>query len=136
MTWMAAEPAARAVFRTPFSNVRLLGAAVSRGRRGWRPLGALLHASAGAAFGSAFARAGGRGPAVGVVAALAENVLAWPLLALAERVHPDRRTGAWPPLSRNARVFAQETAGHALFGLVLGALLPARARAGAGRRGA
>jgi len=44
-----------------------------------------------------------------------------------DRWHPDRRSGAWPPLLRNGRVFAQEAAVHALFGAVLGLLLPRRA---------
>jgi hypothetical protein len=56
------------------------------------------------------------------VAAEAENLALWPGMALVDRYHPDRRSGAWPPLLRNGRVFAQEVAVHALFGAVLGAL--------------
>jgi hypothetical protein len=44
-------------------------------------------------------------------------------MLLVDRYHPDRRSGAWPPLLRNRRVFAQEAAVHALFGALLGAAL-------------
>jgi hypothetical protein len=44
-------------------------------------------------------------------------------MALVDRYHPDRRSGAWPPLLLNRRVFGQEVAVHVLFGAVLGALV-------------
>jgi hypothetical protein len=47
----------------------------------------------------------------------------WPGMALVDRFHPDRRSGAWPPLLWNPRVFGQEVVAHAIFGGVLGALL-------------
>jgi hypothetical protein len=53
----------------------------------------------------------------------AENAAAWPLMAVVDRRHPDRRSGAWPPLLRSPRVLAYEVATHALFGAVLGTLL-------------
>jgi hypothetical protein len=58
-----------------------------------------------------------------VLVAEAENLVLWPIMAVADRLHPDVRSGAWPPLLRNPRVFAQEVAVHALFGAVLGGLL-------------
>jgi hypothetical protein len=39
-----------------------------------------------------------------------------------DRIHPKRRSGEWPPLVSNPRVFAQATTGHALFGVLLGLL--------------
>jgi hypothetical protein len=60
----------------------------------------------------------------GVVAAQIENVALWPAMAVVDRIHPDRRSGAWPPLVRNGRVFAYEATTHALFGAALGLLLP------------
>jgi hypothetical protein len=77
----------------------------------------------GALFGAAFARAGAQGWRRGLAAAQAENVALWPVMILLDRVHPDRRSGAWPPLARNGRVFAYEVAVHALFGAVLGYLV-------------
>ena len=109
------------MFDTPYSDVRLLGAPLSR--RHWRLAGTALHLANGAAAGVLFHRLGLRGWKVGVTAAVAENMLVWPGMALVDRLHPDRRSGVWPPLLRNGRVFAQETAVHALFGAVLGLLL-------------
>jgi hypothetical protein len=69
-------------------------------------------------------RLGVRGWKAGIAAAELENVLAWPAMAVVDRLHPDRRAGRWPPLLRNRRVFVQEAAVHAVFGAVLGLLLP------------
>lgn len=123
--WAAAEPALGRLFRTPYSDARVLGAPLTGGRRGWRLAGTAVHLANGALFGAAFARAGGRGWKAGVAAAELENLALWPVIAVMDRVHPDRRSGAWPPLLWNRRVFAYEVATHALFGAVLGALLTA-----------
>ena len=119
--WAAAEPALRRVFGTPYSDVRLLGAPLSR--RYWRVVGTGAHLLNGAAAGFAFRRLGLRGWKAGFGAAQAEGAALWPAMALVDRYHPDRRTGAWPPLLGNGRVFGQEVAAHAIFGVVLGLLL-------------
>ena len=119
--WAASEPLLQRLFRTPYSDVRLLGGAVTRSRA-WPLAGAAIHLSNGAAFGAAFTLLGGRGPRTGVLAAQAENLAAWPLMAAVDRRHPDRLSGRWPPLLWNGRVFAQEATAHAIFGAVLGAL--------------
>lgn len=119
--WAAAEPLARRLFGTPYTDVRLLGAPLSS--RHWRTAGTAVHLANGAAAGIAFQRLGLRGWKQGVAAAVVENAVVWPGMAVVDRFHPDRRSGAWPPLLRNGRVFAQETVVHALFGAVLGALL-------------
>ena len=82
-----------------------------------------MHLANGAIAGIAFQRLGLRGWKQGVAAALVENAVLWPGMAVVDRIHPDRRSGAWPPLLGNGRVFVQEIAVHALFGAVLGALL-------------
>jgi hypothetical protein len=123
--WIAAEPVARRMFGTPFTDVRALGRPVSR--RHWRVAGAAIHVANGAAAGIAFDRLGLRGWKAGVVAFQAEHLATWPLMVAVDRWHPDRRSGAWPPLLRNGRVFAQEAAVHAVFGVALGLLLPRRA---------
>ena len=120
-SWAAAEPVVRRLFGTPYSDVRLLGAPLSS--RHWRAAGIAVHLANGAAAGVAFHRLGLRGWKQGVVVAIAENTAVWPGMAVVDRFHPDRRSGAWPPLLRNGRVFAQETAVHAIFGAVLGTLL-------------
>ena len=119
--WAAAEPVARRLFGTPYTDVRLLGALLSR--RHWRAAGTAVHLANGALAGVAFHRLGLRGWKQGVAASLVENTVLWPGMVVVDRFHPDRRSGAWPPLLSNRRVFAQETAVHALFGAVLGLLL-------------
>jgi hypothetical protein len=111
--WAAWSPVTRRAFGTPYSDVRLLGGG---------PLGLALHNANGAGFGFLFVRVGGRGAAEGILAAVAENAVLWPGMALVDRFHPRRRDGSWPPLARNPRVFAQATLDHALFGALLGAL--------------
>jgi len=115
--WAAAEPLARRAFRTPYSDVDLLGGG---------PVGLALHTANGAGFGYVFVKLGGRGVVDGIVAAVVENTLLWPGMFVVDRVHPRRRDGTLPPLARNPRVFAQETFVHVLFGTVLGALGPRR----------
>jgi hypothetical protein len=122
--WIAVEPVARRVFGTPFSDVRALGRPLSR--RHWRAAGTAIHLANGAAAGIAFERLGLRGWKAGVATFQAEHLATWPLMVVVDRWHPDRRCGAWPPLRRNGRVFAQEAAVHAVFGAVLGLLLPRR----------
>jgi hypothetical protein len=124
MVWAAAERLDKPVFRCDYSDVAFLGKAVSR--RHWRPVGLVIHALNGAAFGLAFAAARKRVPvapvplAIGM--ALAENAALWPLTALADRYHPARGEPGLPPLLRNKRAFAQACWRHALFGYVLGRL--------------
>lgn len=127
--WAAAEPLAARVFRPPagYSDVRMLGALVTQGR-GWPAVGLGAHLVNGAVFGAVFARAGGRGWKQGLAVAEAENLALWPAMAIVDRLHPDRRSEAWPPLVSNARVFGYEVAVHALFGVVLGVLSTAPQR--------
>jgi len=120
--WAAAGPALGRAFGTPYSDVKLLGGLVAHGR-GRSTAGLAMHLANGAAFGWAFERLGGRGIREGVIAASAENALLWPMLAVMDRVHPDRRSGAWPPLATSPRVAGYELVAHALFGAVLGALV-------------
>jgi hypothetical protein len=120
--WVAAEPLLQRVFRTRYSDVRLLGRVVTQGRA-WPAVGTAMHVLNGAAFGLVWERLGGRGWKRGVVAAQVENIVLWaPGMALVDRYHPDRRTGALPPLLRSRRVFGYEVVTHALFGAMLGEL--------------
>lgn len=120
--WAAAEPLLQRVFRTPYSDVRLLGRALTPGRA-WPAMGTAIHVANGAAFGLAWERLGRDGWKRGIVAAELENVVLWgPGMAIVDRYHPDRRSGALPPLLGNRRVFGYEVVTHALFGAVLGVL--------------
>jgi hypothetical protein len=121
-TWHACDPLLKRTFGTPYADAELVGPFFTRG-----PLQPLLsvaaHLAAGAGFGHVFERLGGKGVRRGVAAAVIENTLLWPGMLVLDRIHPARRDGTWPPLFANARIFAQSTAGHALFGAVLGALV-------------
>ncbi len=118
--WAAAEPALGRVLGVPwYSDRRLLGGLLRVGRE----TAIAVHLTNGALFGATFERLGLRGPVNGVLMAQVESLGLWPFMALVDRVHEDRRRGAWPPLARNGRVFAYEVAAHALFGAVLGSLL-------------
>jgi hypothetical protein len=124
-SWAAAEPALGRLVRTPYSDVRLLGRMVTRSRA-WPGAGLALHLANGSAFGAAFERARLKGIKAGIIAAEIENLALWPALALADRIHPDRRDGSWPPLVRSPRVAVYEITVHALFGAILGALTARR----------
>ena len=121
--WALLEPMDRRVFRCHYSDVALLGKAVTRGPL-WRPAGLALHALNGVVFGLAFEQARRRVPvdkrrlALGM--ALAEHVALYPLSYFVDRFHPARGEEGIPPLLTNSRAFAQATARHALFGVLLG----------------
>ena len=118
--WAAAEPVLGRALRVPwYSDRRLLGGLFRVGPRA--AIG--IHLANGAIFGATFERLGLRGPLRGIAMAQAESLTLWPAMAAVDRVHEDTRSGTWPPLARNRRVFAYETAVHALFGAVLGGLV-------------
>ena len=125
LAWAALEPVDRRVLRYGYSDVALLGKAVTRGRA-WPVAGLTLHAVNGAVFGLFYAevarrtRAAPRPLAVGL--ALAEHVALYPLGFVVDRWHPARGEPGLPPLLRSGRAYAQATVRHAVFGLVLGRL--------------
>jgi len=121
--WAAAEPlVGRALGVAWYSDARLLGRTLTIGPL-WRQVGIAVHLVNGASFGAVFARLGGRGWKQGMLAAEVESALLWPGMAVIDRIHPDRRSGEWPALLFNGRVFAYEVFMHAIFGAVLGTLL-------------
>ena len=123
--WAFLEPLDKRIFRCDYSDVAVLGKAVTRGR-GWPAVGLALHAFNGAVFGLAFAAASRRVRveprrlALGM--ALAEHVALYPLSYFVDRYHPARGEKGVPPLLTNARAFGQATVRHAVFGLLLGHL--------------
>ena len=119
--WAAAEPALRRLFGTPYTDVRLLGARSRGGAGGSR--GPRSTSRTAPRRASLFRRLGLRGWKAGIAAAQLESAALWPGMAVVDRYHPDRRSGAWPPLLLNPRVFGQEVAAHAIFGAVLGLLV-------------
>jgi hypothetical protein len=125
--WAAVEPALREATGGHHSQVRLVGGVVAPDGR-WREIGMAIHLANGAMFGVAFAWLGLGGVGQGTLAAEAENTLLWPLVGMLDRIHPDVRSGEWPPLARDPNAFAQEVLGHAVFGAAVGALIPRRPR--------
>jgi hypothetical protein len=123
--WALLEPVDKRLFRCDYSDVALLGKAVTRGPLA-RPIGVAMHAVNGAIFGLAFAEARRRLPipkqrlALGM--ALVEHVALYPLSYFVDRYHPARGEQGIPPLLTNPRAFGQATVRHALFGVILGRL--------------
>jgi len=123
--WALQEPIDQRLLHCDYSDVALLGKALTR-RRAWRTVGLAVHLLNGAVFGLAFhevrrrTSVGTRKLALGM--ALAEHATLYPLCYVVDRRHPARGTHGIPPLLRNPRAFAQATWRHAVFGAVLGRL--------------
>ena len=129
IAWAAQQPLDRRVFRSDYSDVALLGKAVTRSRL-WPVAGLAIHAANGAAFGLAYRELqlrSGYGPrrlALGL--ALAEHVALYPLNAIVDRHHPaSGEPGVPHDLLTSPRAFAQATYRHTLFGVLLGRLASA-----------
>ena len=131
VTWGLLEPLDRRLLRCDYSDIALLGKAVTRGP-GWRPVGFAIHAANGAAFGLTFdevrRRTGLPGRPLAFGMAMAEHVGLYPLSWFVDRFHPARGEEGVPPLLTNGRAFVQATWRHAVFGVVLGALATGRGR--------
>ena len=123
--WGVLEPLDEPLFRSDYRDVAMLGKLVTAGP-GWKVAGFALHTANGALFGLGFDVVRRRSRLtprrLGLVLALAENVVLYPLAALVDSKHPRRGERHLPPLL-TPRVFAQETFRHAVFGLVLGTLV-------------
>jgi hypothetical protein len=125
LVWAALEPVDRRLFRCDYSDVAILGKAVTRGSAS-RVVGLTVHAGNGALFGLAYdgvrKRIDGDDRRLALGMALAEHVALWPLTYLVDRFHPARGERGLPPLATNGRAFGQATLRHAVFGVVLGRL--------------
>ncbi len=123
--WALLEPLDKRILRCDYSDVAVLGKAVTRGP-GWPAVGLALHAFNGAVFGLAYDAARRRVAVeprrLALAMALAEHVALYPLSYFVDRYHPARGEKGVPPLLTNARAFGQATVRHAVFGLVLGRL--------------
>lgn len=121
--WAAQQPLDKRVFGVGYDDTALLGKAITRGPA-WPVVGTAIHVLNGAIFGAVYANVAPRIPlpswARGPAAGLAEHGSTWPLIGIAERVHPARDEIG--PLAANPRAFAQATWRHLLFGVVLGEL--------------
>jgi hypothetical protein len=106
--WGLLEPVDQRIFRSPYSDVEIVGG-------GNRTLGFVVHGLNGVVFGLAFdavrRRAAIDQRRLALTLALAEHVALWPLMGLVR-----------PQFVGSPRAFAQATARHALFGVLLGRL--------------
>ena len=125
IVWGLAEPLDQRLLRYDYSDVALLGKALTRGPR-WRVAGFAIHAANGAVFGLVFDGLRDRAPIgprrLAVAMALAEHATLYPLCWFVDRHHPARGEPGVPPLLTSPRAFAQATWRHLLFGTVLGRL--------------
>src|SRR4051794_38821012 len=124
--WAALQPLDKRVFGCHYSDVALLGKAVTRSRL-WPVAGLAVHATNGAAFGVAFrelqVRTGYEPRRLALALALAEHVVLYPLNAVVDAAHPaSGEQGVPKGMVTSPRAFAQATYRHVLFGLVLGRL--------------
>ncbi len=131
VVWGVVEPVDQALLRYDYSDIALLGKAITRGKR-WRLAGFALHALNGAAFGLAFDAVRRRTTVeprrLALSLALAEHVGLYPLSYFTDRYHPRRGEPGVPPLLTSGRAFAQAAWRHALFGVLLGRLARPSAR--------
>jgi hypothetical protein len=120
--WGLAEPLDRRLLRYDYSDIAVLGKAVTRGPR-WRLVGFTLHAANGAIFGLVYDELRRRIPVdprrLAVAMALAEHATLYPLGAIVDRRHPARGEPGLPKLVWSGRAYAQATWRHLLFGAVL-----------------
>jgi len=123
--WSALEPLDKRLFGSDYSDVAVLGKALTPGR-GWLPAGLAIHAVNGALFGLAYDLVRRRSPLgdrkTAVAMAVAEHLTLYPLSWFVDRYHPARGKQGIPPLLTNGRAFAQATVRHLLFGVALGRL--------------
>ena len=119
VAWKAVEPLLQREFGSPYSDAGLASRFVSPGEGAAYATQAL----GGAVFGALFARFGGRGINAAVTAALLENAALWPAVAVVQRFHPDVRAGRWPRPFADPGSIQVSFAGHAIYGVLLGALL-------------
>jgi hypothetical protein len=125
IVWGVTEPLDQRLLGYDYSDIAVLGKAVTKGPY-WRPAGFALHAVNGALFGLAFDELRKRlrvdSGRLAVAMALAEHLALYPLCYFVDRYHPARREPGVPPLLRSPRAFAQATWRHAVFGTILGRL--------------
>jgi hypothetical protein len=119
--WAALEPASGRALGHSYSDVRMLGR-FATGERAWAPAGIAIHLANGAAFGTMMALTGPLTPRRAAAFVAVETVVTWPMMAVADRVHPDRRSGRWPRLLTSRRIMAHEAIMHAVFAAVLALL--------------
>jgi hypothetical protein len=120
LVWAALEPLDVRLLRHDYSDIAVLGKAVTRSGA-WRAVGLALHTTNGALFGLGYAELRRRRGVSALRLALAENVLLFPLGYAVDRLHPARGEPGVAQLF-SLPALAQATIRHTIFGAVLGRL--------------
>jgi hypothetical protein len=120
LAWGLLEPVDQRLLRYRYSDVAILGKAVTRGR-GWQPVGLAIHTANGAMFGLAWRSLSRRRRVSPTAVAVIEHLALFPLGAVVDRRHPARGTREVPRIF-TWRAFVQATWRHLLFGWLLGKL--------------
>lgn len=120
VVWAALEPIDRRLVGNDYSDVALLGKAVTRSRA-WPVVGLAMHAANGAAFGLAYHEVRRRRNVSAVKLAMIEHLALFPIGFAVDRVHPARGEAGVERVF-GTRAFAQATWRHLLFGAILGRL--------------
>jgi hypothetical protein len=122
--WAAVEPLDTRIAGCDYSDVAMLGKAVTRSRL-WPLAGLAVHGANGAVFGLALEAARRRTGAdprrLALGLAVAEHLTLFPLGLVVDRAHPARGSRGVAPMT-TPRGFALESFRHVLFGAVLGRL--------------
>jgi hypothetical protein len=118
LVWAAAEPLDRRLVRNDYSDVALLGKAVTRSRA-WPVVGLAMHAANGAVFGLAYHELRRRRAVSALRLAMIEHVTLFPLGWFVDRHHPARGQSGLESVF-GAKAFVQATWRHLLFGAALG----------------
>jgi hypothetical protein len=118
VVWAAAEPFDRRLVRNDYSDVALLGKAVTRSRA-WPVVGLAMHAANGAVFGLAYHELRRRREVSALRLALIEHVALFPLGWFVDRHHPARGQAGLESVF-GGKAFVQATWRHFLFGAALG----------------
>lgn len=123
LAFLAAMALDLALTRRKTNDLRLLAGLLPGGAPHWPWLGLLMHCVNGAALGVLYGRLRTRLPHPGwkggLLFAVTENFILWPVLLVLDRIHPEVRAGRLEPFNRPVP-FLQEVWRHVAYGVTLG----------------
>ena len=132
--FLAEMAADQAIWPAGYSDMKLLGMAVTQRSPQYLALGVPWHLLNSVGFAWAYARVAGPrlpgpGPVRGLLFALIENNVLWfTLIPLTNHLHPAVRKGAMAPIRLGGIDWLVGCLRHVALGLVLGLLCPVRPR--------
>ena len=132
LAFVAEEMVDERLLQPVYSDMKLLGYAVTRRSPQWWIAALILHEFNSLVFAFVYSRIlgpylPGRGWQRGLLMALLEGNGLWPLVYVMNGIHPGIKSGAMPPIGGWRDILAGELR-HIAFGLVLGLLCPVRKR--------